>query len=446
VEATLRSAAETALEAVREHGVEGEAYLLYDKELTIETSGGKVETLKEAEEIGIGIRVFNGGRMGFAYSTDLSPKAIKETVKDAVHISAYTDADEYNLLPEGGQNYPVMATYDAGIGKLELEAKIELARHTEKAARAYDPRVVLVDRAGYDDSEFSVLIMNSRGLYAYGRGSHCGLHISLAAREKDDTQNGFAFAMSRNLTGIDPIKVGEEGAMRAVRSLQAKTIASARIPCIMEPYVVTRFMGLLASSIQADAVQKGKSMLADKLGRSIASAHFNLVDDAVSLEGMASFPFDGEGVASQRKVIIDQGILQGFLYDNYTGLKAGQASTGNGVRSSFRSLPGVGETNLILAPGSKEPNILMSDISTGMYITEVMGMHTANPISGEFSVGAAGIMIEQGQLTYPVRGVTIAGNLWEMLRDVEAVGSDLRFFGGRAASTIRLTNLSIGGS
>jgi PmbA protein len=214
----------------------------------------------------------------------------------------------------------------------------------------------------------------------------------------------------------------------------------------MEPYVVTRFMSILSASIEADAVQKGKSMLADKVGQQAASIQVNLIDDAASEEGMASFPFDGEGVASERKVIIEKGELKGFLYDTYTGLKAGLRSTGNGIRGSFRSLPGVGATNLILSPGIQLPNQLIKDIDCGFYITDVMGMHTANPISGDFSVGAAGIMIEKGKLTYPVRGVTIAGNLLDLLQDIEAVGNDLRFYGGKAASTIRIKNISIGGS
>jgi len=445
VEETLRLAGEKALDAVRKVGLEGEAFLLYDRELTIETSGGEVETLKEAEEMGLGVRVCNGGRIGFAYTTDLSDEALAEIVKNAVHISAYSDADEFNILPEGNQVYPLVPTYDSSIATVDLEEKIELAREVEKAARDYDSRIVLVDRAGYEDSQFSMLVMNTRGLYAFGRGSNCGLFISLAAREENDTQNGFAFDMKKSFSLLNARMVGEESAMRAVRSLKARTIDSAQIPCILEPYVVTRFTSLLSASIQADAVQKGKSMLAGKVGQQVASAQFNLIDDAAHKEGMASFSFDGEGVASERKVIIEQGELKGFLYDTYTGLKAGLRSTGNAIRGSFRSLPGVGTTNLILSPGTESPTQLIADIDCGFYITDVMGMHTANPISGDFSLGAAGIMIEKGQLTYPVRGVTIAGNLLNLLQDIDSVGSDLRFFGGKAAATVRLQSISVGG-
>jgi PmbA protein len=213
----------------------------------------------------------------------------------------------------------------------------------------------------------------------------------------------------------------------------------------MEPYVVTRFMSLLAASVQADSAQKGKSMLAGKMGQQVASQAFTLVDDASYEEGIAGFPFDGEGVPAQRNIIIENGELKGFLYDTYSALKEGRKSSGNGIRGSFRSLPVIGTTNFMLSPGTERPDSMIAAIENGFYVTEVMGMHTANPISGDFSVGAAGIMIEQGRLTYPVRGVTIAGNLIKLLHDVETVGNDLRFYGGKAAPTIRLKNISVGG-
>lgn len=445
MEETLRRAGEMALDRVRGYGVEGEAFLLYDRVLSIEISGGQVETLKEAEQMGLGVRVFNRRRMGFAYSTDLSPTAIEEVVGNAVSISTYTAADEFNQFPDGKQIYPAMTTYDAGLAAKSLEDKIELARAVERVARAHDSRIKLVERAGYEETDFSSLIMNSGGLYAYGKGNHCGLHISLVAREEEDSQNGFAFLFHKKIACLDPRQVGEEAAMRAVRSLKGRTISSAQMPCLMEPYVVTRFMNLLAVSIQADAVQKGKSRLADRVGQKVAASSMNLVDDATYEDGMASFPFDGEGVPAQRNTVIAEGSLQEFLYDNYTALKAGRKSSGNAVRGSFRSLPGVGTTNFMLSAGSVRPEDMMADIGSGFYITEVMGMHTANPISGDFSVGAAGIMIEHGQLTFPVRGVTIAGNLWQLLQEVETVGSDLRFFGGKAAATVRLKSISIAG-
>jgi len=427
-------------------GLEGEAFLLHDRELKIEISQGQVETMKQAEETGIGLRVFNAGRIGFAYSSDLSLPALQDLVDDAVSISAYTATDECNVLPPGDQLYSELDVCDPEIAAVSLEDKMESAREVERIAQAYDPRIELVEKATYEDGDYSMLIMNSRGIYAFGKGNYCALSTVLVAREDDDRQNGFAFSSQRRYRTLDPKSIGEEAALRALRSLKARTIPSAQMPCVMESYVVVRFLDLLAASVQADAVQKGRSMLAGKVGQAVASSVVELVDDGRLPGGLASFPFDGEGVATQRNVVVDKGVLQGFLYDNYTGLKAQRQSTGNARRSTFRGLPTVGVSNFILGPGQKSPAELLEPISRGLYITEVMGMHTANPISGDFSVGSAGIMIEEGHLTYAVRGVTIAGNLLQLLQDIDALGNDLRFFGGRAAPSLRLTKLCIGGN
>lgn len=445
METILKTAGQKALALAARKNVAAEAFVLYDRELSIEVVNGQVENLKEAEEMGLGLRVFNQGKMGFAYSSDLSDDAIEEAVNNAVAISAFTSADEFNVLPQGNFVYPLMETYDNKIMKTGLEEKIEMARELERIARNFDRRISIVERSGYEDSEFASVVINSNGVYAFGKGNYSGIYISLVAEEDNDAQNGFAVMVKRKIDELVVADVGNEAAGRAVRSLKARHIGSARIPCVMEPHVVTGFLGILSQLVNADAVQKGKSMLAGKQGQMVAAQVFNLVDDAAFPGGIASFPFDSEGIAAQKNMVIENGILKGYLYDTYTAAKAGVKSTGNGQRDSFRSLPSVGTTNFIVNPGSIAPDKLISPIEKGFYITEVMGMHTANPISGDFSVGAAGIMIENGQLTFPVRGVTISGNLGTLLQDIEAVGNDLRFYGGKAAPTIRLKSLSIGG-
>lgn len=446
MESILKSAGEKALNLCRQKAVEAEAFLVYNKELDIDVTDGKVENLKEAAEIGIGLRVFKQGKMGFAYSSDLSETAIENVVKDAINISSYTSFDEFNCLPDGGQLYKEMQTYDDNIVSCSLEKKIAMACEVEKIARAYDKRITVVERAGYEDNQFHSLIMNSRGLYAYGKGSFCGLYIFLIAEEDEDAQNGFSVMIKKKIADLDPRFVGEEAAHDAVRSLKARTIPSGRMSCIMEPYVVSNFMKILANSVEADSVQKAKAMFNEEsIGQQIASPVLNIIDDSTSEEGIASFPFDGEGIATGKNIVIENGILKGFLYDSYSGLKAGKKSTGNAQRASFRGLPSVGVSNFILVPGQESPDQLISAVDKGFYITDVMGMHTANPISGDFSVGASGLMIENGKLSYPVRGATIAGNMKEFLKNIEAVGSDQRFYGGKAASTIRIKAMSIGG-
>lgn len=445
MEELLKQAGETALLAAGSKGIEAEAFLLYSRELSIEITDGQVDTMKEAEEIGLGVRVFNQGRLGFAYSSDLSRKAIEELVVDAINISRYTPVDQYNHLPEKSSAYPQMNTFDPAIASASLESKMELAREAERTARAYDSRITLVEKAGYEDAEFMNIIMNSKGLMASARGNFCTLYLSLVAQEEEDSQTGFSVMSKKKFADLQPAIVGQEASSRALRSLRAQNILSSRMPCIMEPHVVTRFMGLLASSLQGDAVLKGKSMLEGKLGEQVAAPMVNLLDDATLPNGIASFPFDGEGVPCRKTPLIEGGSLKAFLYDSYSGLKSGAVSSGNAQRGSFRSLPAVGTSNLILSPGSLSEAELRSDISSGILITEVMGMHTANPISGDFSLGAGGIMIRGGELAEPVRGITIAGNLHSLLQDIQALGSDLRYYGAKAAPSIRLGSISVGG-
>ncbi len=420
--------------------------MLHNKELSVEVNNGQVDTLKQAEDMGLGVRVIRAGSLGFAYTSDLSDKAISSVVDDAIDIARYTTSDENNILPQAQNEYPQMDfLHDSQFDTVPLEEKISTARQVETIARSYDERIAIVERAAYEDTTFTSLIMNTNGLEAYATSNFGGIYIFLVAEENGDAQNGFSVMVQRKYRDLNPEEVGREAAQKALRSLNAKAISSASLPCIIEPYIMTRFMSIIAAMVNAHAVQKGKSLFADKLGQSVASPIFNLIDDGLLPGGIASFPFDSEGVKTEENQVITDGILQGFLYDTYTASKAGISSTGNAARGSFRGLPTVGTTNFMVRPGQSSPQSLISSIDRGFYITEVMGMHTANPVSGDFSLGAAGIMIEKGQLTNAVRGVTIAGNLIDFLQDIEAVGNDLRFFGGRAAPTIKLKALSIGG-
>jgi PmbA protein len=441
----LKSAGIIALEAGIRRGVMTEVYLLSSCQLNIEVADSKVETLIEAKETGMGIRIVNDGKLGFAYTCDLSAEAILEAVNDAYNITSYTSFDKYNQLPVGPYEYEVMQLYDQNIKETTVEEKIDMARQMESVALAADKRISIIERAGYEDTDYISVIMNTNGLYASGQGNFSGMYIYLVAEENGDAQTGFAMSLKKWIKDLDPEAVAREAAKKAVRSLNARTIKSANLTCIMEPYVVTQFLGVLAKMVDAGTVQKGKSLFAGRIGQAVASEKITLIDDSTWPDGAGSFPFDGEGVPAQSNLIIENGILKTYLYDTYTAAKDGVSSTGNAQRGSFRSLPEAGPSNFIILPGSNTLESLISDISKGFYITDVMGMHTTNPISGDFSVGAAGIMIENGYLAYPVRGVTIAGNLIDLLQDIDAVGNDLKFYGSKGAPAIRLKNLCIGG-
>lgn len=445
MESYLRSIGEVALEEGQKKGVQVETYLLHDRELSIEVADAKVETLKQADETGMGIRVIKDGRLGFAFTSDLSLQAVKSSVQDAINISAYTAADEYNQLPAKVNTYPEVKIYDTETASMSLQDKIQMAMAVEQAARQQDQRIRIIERSGYDDMEYCTLIMNSQGLYAYEKGNFSGIYIFLVAEEDEDAQNGFSMMTARSVRDLFPARVGEEAARNALRALNARSIQSGQIPVILDPYVSTRFSAIVASMVNAESVQKGKSMFQGKMGQKVASSLCTIVDDALMKGGIATSKFDGEGTATSRNVLVEKGVLKTFLYDHYTALKGGGSSTGNGNRGSFRSLPSVASSNFLILPGQQSPETMRAGIEKGLYITEVMGMHTANPISGDFSVGAAGIMIEKGELTYPVRGATIAGNMSDFLQNIDAVGTDMRFYGAKGAPSLRLKHISIGG-
>lgn len=441
----LLTAGTAALDAARRKNAAAEVFLLYNRELSIELRDARVETLKEAEEIGMGLKILKNGRMGFAYSSDLSPEAVIDMVDNAVSISHCMAADEFHGLVEPNQYYPPVSCFDLQIVNTTLEEKIDLARAAEKAARSFDNRIHMVEKSAYEDSHSVTVIMNSQGLQVDFGQNLAGAYIALAAQSGDDQQTGYALMVRRKIADLDPQQLGREAAARAVRSLNAGSLQSQCLPCIMEPYVAVRFMGLLLPSLYGDAVLKGKSRWADKIGELVASPLLQLIDDGMLKDGLASMPFDGEGTPIQRNELIKDGVLQTYLYDNYSARKAGRQSTGSGRRGSFRNLPAIGSSNLIISPGSLSPEQMIADIESGLLITEVMGMHTANPISGDFSLGASGILIQNGKLGRPVRGLTIAGNLHQLLQNIDALGSDLRFYGAKAAPSIRFSQLSIGG-
>ncbi len=447
MDAKYKTYAKNAIhKALQKGAAMAEAYIGNSKDLDIEVRNNKVETMKLAEDRGMGIRVFQDGKTGFAFTTDFGDASVDDAIKQALANARLAEADPYRLLPRPASSYLAMDLYDPAIRAATVEEKIDMARTMESEARAADVRVSNVESSAYQDGEAEVTLVNSQGLSMHYGGSYCGMYITLVAGEGEDSQTGFAMKYSLRYADFDPVALGKRAAERAVRMLGARPGVTQQAAVALEPYVATGVLGLLAPSLSADAVQKGRSLLTGKVGHQIASEKISIIDDGTLNGGIASAPFDGEGVPTSRTVLVQNGKLQGFLHNIYTSAKDGVLSTGNGIRGSFKGTPEVGTTNFFIEPGDRTAEQIIGDISSGLYVTEVMGLHTANPISGDFSLGASGLWIENGKLAYPVRGMAIAGNIMEMLGKVDAVGSDLQFFGSRGAPTIRVSRMSISGA
>jgi len=425
-------------------GSAAEAYLTRNKELTIEVRDRQVETMKMADQQGLGIRIFQNQRLGFAYTSDLSDSALDQVVAQAAANSASTAPDDFLNLP-APSSYPDLSLSDPVIGCVSLEEKIELAKQIEFMARGYDPRIKITERCGYTESLYQVTISNSLGLAGSYQGAYCGAYSFLVAEEKGKSETGFGFQYRLNYQDIDPQFVALEGAKKAVRLLGAKSMDTQETTAVFDPYVAAGFLGLIFPSLSAESVQKGKSSLAGRRGEKISSPLISITDDGTRTGGIMSAPFDGEGVPCRKTKLVEKGILQGFLYNSYTAAKDGTVSTGNGTRS-YQGIPEVGITNFFIENGTLDKDKMIEEITQGIYITEVMGMHTANPISGDFSLGAAGLLIENGKLSSPIRGIAIAGNVFDLLSHIDGVASDLTFFVGRGSPTLRVSRLAVSGS
>lgn len=442
----LKDTAKVAVQkAVKLGAKAAEAYIGSSKELAIDVRNGAVETMKLAEDRGLGVRVFTGSQTGFAFTTELGDAALEETVLQALANARLAEPDPHRLLPAPAPDYPQLDLDDPAIMQNTVEYKIEMARDMENQARARDNRVSIIESSTYQDGEVEVALVNSRGLDLYYRGSYCGLYIALVAGTGADSQTGFAMHYTLRFQDLNPGLLGQQAADRAVRMLGAETGPTRQAAVVLEPYVAAGFLGVLAPALTAEAVQKGRSLFAGRVGQQVASDQIHIIDDGTMAGGLASAPFDGEGVPSSRTVLIQEGKLQCFLHNSYTASKDGVLSTGNGVRSSFKGAPEVGPTNFFIQPGHMTPEQIIGQVDSGLYVTEVMGLHTANPISGDFSFGVSGIWIENGKLARPVRGMAIAGNMMDVIKNVDAVGRDLQFFGGRGAPTIRIARMSISG-
>lgn len=422
-----------------------EGFLISSKTTTIDVKEGVVDTLISGLDEGVGLRLLVEKRLGFAFSSDLSPTALSRLVEEALQEAKVSEPDPYHGFPRPFPQYPEVKAYDPSLRAIPASEKVERAYALEKAARQFDRRVTKVRQAAYRDADYRAWIVNSLGLEVTLAGTLCSASAHVMAEEEGEAETGFEFAFSHFFQELQAEEVGRRAAEMAVRKLGARPLPTGRVDVLLHPAVASDLLDTLASSFTAEAVHKGKSLLAGKIGHRIASEKITLVDDGMSPRGMLSFPCDGEGVPSQRTLLVQAGILEGYLYDSYYAAKDGTTSTGNARRTGYQAPPQLGPSNLFIEPGPFAPETIMSTMGRGFYVVATLGMHTANPISGDFSVGAEGFWVEGGKIAFPARGITLAGNVLELLQNVAGVGDDLRFYGRTGSPTLLVGDLHIGG-
>lgn len=438
--------AKTGIHKAKQMGAKhAELFVMKSKQLEVQIKDDVIDELQQSDSQGVGIRVIKDRRQGFAFSSDFSSTALDKMVSQAIINSTYNDPDEALALPELSAAYPQMELFDWQRGDLTLEDKIQLASDTAKFALQYDSQVTNIERAGYEEGESQIWLANSNHVLLQEKSSYCGLYCLAMGSNQQEQQSGYGADLHIAINQLSPQRVGEMAGMRAVRLLGATQVASQVTDLVLEPAIAAKILGLISQCFSGSAVQKGKSFLAGQLEQPVASHQVNLIDDGTRTGQLGSASFDGEGVATSRTVLIEDGILKHYLYDTLSANKDQTVSTGNGVRGSYQGTPYVGTTNYYLDNGSCTTEELLQSVQEGLYVTEILGAHTANPISGDFSFGASGIWIKQGQLAQPVRGLTIAGNFQTLLQKIDAVADDLTFFGSKGAPTIKISQISISG-
>jgi PmbA protein len=447
---SLEQAARTAVEAALAAGAsDAEAWAEESTSRRIRVYGGEVESLSDAGGRGVGVRAFAGARSGYAYGTDLSEDGLEEVARGAREAAEVADEDEHAGLPDEFGVAEVDGLASPELADWATERKVDLALEIERAARAHDG-ITQVENAVYSDAEGSVALVNSRGFSASYSATQAWAYASAFAGEGADLMTGLGVGLGRDPDALDPEAIGDEAAERALALMGARRPESRRCPVVLDAFVAASFLGFIGSMLSAEAVQRGRSLFAGREGDEVADPALALADDGTHPEGPASAPFDGEGSPTRRTPLIEGGRLLGFLYDARTARKAKTGTTGNAGRGSYRSPPTVGTTNLVVEPGVDDLAGLIRTAGDGLYVTDVAGLHSGvNPVSGTFSVGASGRLIEDGELTTPVRELTIASDLVSMLRGVRSVGSEGRWvpFGGSVnAPPLVIGEMSVSGS
>ena len=446
---SLEGVARLAMEKTLAAGAtDAEAWAEESTSRRVRVYEGRVESLSDAGGRGVGVRAFAGGRTGYAYGTDLSDAGVAELARAAREAAEVADEDEHAGLPDEFGSTSLEGLASPRLADWSTEQKVELALAVERAARAA-PGVTQVENAVYSDAEGSVALANSRGFSGGYDATQAWAYASAFAGEGADLMTGLGVGLGRDPGALDPEAIGGEAADRALALVGARRPSSRRCPVVLDAIVAASFIGFIGSMVSADAVQRGRSLFEGREGEEVADPALRIADDATDPEGPASAPFDGEGTASRPTRLLEDGRLQSFLFDTRTARRAGRASTGNASRGSYRSPPSVGASNLVVEPGSGDFESLVQSAGDGLYVTDVAGLHSGvNPVSGTFSVGAAGRLIENGELGTPVRELTIAGDLVAMLKSVRAVGAESRwvpFAGSVKAPPLLLAEMSVSG-
>ncbi len=449
----LGMAEELVGRAKRAGASDAEAVVSEGEEFSALVRLGQVEQLKESGSRAVGLRVFLGKRVANTSSSDFSAEALDRLLHGAMELAGITSEDPFVGLPEVeefGKVEGELGLYFEDVNEQPPAERIEIARAVEAAAMAYDARITNSGGGDFDTATSRKAMVNSRGFAGEYRRSYCGFSAAPIAQDASGgMQRNYWYSSSRTVRKLeDPVAIGREAARRTLSRLGARQVKTQAAPVVFSPEISRGIVKNIFDAANGDAIYRHASFFAGMLGERVAGENVTVVNDGtmVSAEGIGGFgtsPFDGEGLPTRRTVLVEKGVLTSYVMNCYTARKLGMRSTGNAVRG-LAGTPGIGAGNFYLEPGTMTPEEIVGDVRSGLYVTETMGFGV-NLVTGDYSQGASGVWIENGEMAYPVEEITIAGNLKEMYRNIVAIGNDLVFRGASVAPTIRVEGMMIAG-
>ncbi|HEX9258952.1 MAG TPA: TldD/PmbA family protein [Acidimicrobiales bacterium] len=425
-----------------------EAYVARSRDTSVRVYEGELEHLTSAQSEGIGIRVVRDGRTGFAYAGALDSEALRDALADARDNVAFGTRDEWAGVTEpDGVALPDLDLWSDALADAATDDKVDAATRLERAALALDPRI-RIEAATYADQLSEVAVATSTGIRTMGRDAGCYVTIDALADQDGETQSGYGWSVGRSPDELDVERAAADAVRRTLEQLGATKPASRRVTVVFDTFVTSQLLSVLSSTLTGDAVLKGRSLFAERLGEDVASPLLTLVDDATNPAAFTASPLDAEGLATRRNVLIEGGILKQFVHSSYSGRRSGAASTGNATRAGFKGTPGCGCLALSLVPGTRSQADLIAGVDDGVFVTMVSGLHSGvNPVSGDFSTGATGRVIRRGVLAEPIREFTIASTIQRMLKDIAEVGGDIDWLPMRAAGvTLVVDDVTMSGA
>jgi len=421
-----------------------EIYISAGRNLSVNILNGEIETIEEADSTGVGIRVIAGGSLGFSYSNSLDMKALDETIAMAIKFARLTTPDDNNVLPELSGITTVEDLFDPDIEDVSLDRKIALALEIEKMAMS-DSRITRSSGSSYGEGVSEVFIASSSGAARSYKASGCSLGVSVVAEKGNQKKTGGEYSSRRFFSDLPAAdQIAAIAARKAYEMLDPKMVKTQKASVIFDPDVAGSLLRGVIAALNGERVLQGASFLAHSMEKQFASPLLTIIDDGTRTRSMGAAPFDGEGVPTQKRVLVEKGVVKGFLYNAIAARRAGTVSTGNASRNGYSSLPGIGTHHLSLETGRNSRNEIIASTEKGLLLNGVTG-YGIDAVSGNFSGGASGFWVEKGQILYPVEGLTIAGSGDAILNGIDLIGNDIDMNRSFAAPTFRVKEMQIGG-